>query len=201
VKQCYKIAFLTSVLLAALNSIAQDKNPEVENVTTLTILNPGLKHEQKIGTLQTVCVHAYITTLRSASYSSTAGFDAGFYLDPALNLQGRHYYNAARRAAKGKVITRNSMNYVSVLVKTEISKQNLASGYFAANRRRPIVTTGLVWGFQRNYNNHISLDVNFGAGYLFAKDRVYINDGVEKINASGFTTVGQVSLGFWLNKR
>jgi hypothetical protein len=189
------------LLYATVSYAQQHTEPTVTNITTITVLNPGIRHEQKIGKLQTACVHAYMTTLKSASYSSANGFETSFYLDPAINLQGRQYYNAARRAAKGKPVTRNSMNYVSILVKTELSKQNLASGYLAANQRRPIVTTGLVWGFQRNYNSRFSLDVNFGAGYLFAKDRVHINNGVEKINTSGFTTVGQVSLGFWLNNR
>ncbi len=68
--------------------------------------------------------------------------------------------------------------------------------------RRAINTFGLAWGFQRNFQNRFSLDLNLGGGYLYTKATT-INDAGQFIskNAGQFTTVGQLNLGLWLNKR
>jgi hypothetical protein len=205
VKHSSRVIFSAALLLSGLVSFAQiNAGVETVSLTTITFLNPGVKHEQKTGKKQTLCVHAYMATLTSETYSGANGFNMNFYLEPALNVQYRFYYNASKRAKKGKSIQRNSMNYISPLIKTEISKREMASiysGFPSQKTHRPIITSGLVWGLQRNYSRHFSLDINFGAGYLFVNDRAHRSGEFGRVNTSGFTTVGQVSLGFWLNKR
>jgi hypothetical protein len=68
--------------------------------------------------------------------------------------------------------------------------------------RRACNTVGVVWGFQRNYRKRFSLDLNLGLGYLFSTATVLDNTGqTVRENLGEFTTLGQLTLGFWLNKR
>ncbi|MEO7044164.1 MAG: hypothetical protein ABI091_02570, partial [Ferruginibacter sp.] len=67
---------------------------------------------------------------------------------------------------------------------------------------RAVKKFGIAWGLQRNYKSRFSLDMNVGPGYFFAKvTRQNIIGQFATENTSGFTILGQVNLGFWLNKR
>ena len=96
----------------------------------------------------------------------------------------------------------NSLNYLSPTFKTIFSKNRISSSHYVEEFRRPINTVGVVWGMQRNYNNRFSLDFNVGLGYLFPTATFTDNTGQEiKGNVSKLSSLGQLNLGFWLNKR
>jgi hypothetical protein len=61
---------------------------------------------------------------------------------PALALQYRYYYNAARRRAKGKRTEMNSLNYVSALVETDFYKENVSSN---GEKTTSCLKNHLVW--------------------------------------------------------
>jgi hypothetical protein len=198
-----KFVCFCALLLSVINCFAQDEsNTDVTNVTKAIFLGPGISHEKRIGKLQTVYLQAFMSTGFYFSSSSTFGTDAGITMNPALAAQYRYYYNAGRRQEKGKRTALNSMNYVGAAWETFFSKSAMFDDSVSEENIRPVHSFGLVWGFQRNYRSRFSLDFNIGYGYLFTKGTELNGpDEFHRVNQSGFTSMGDLSLGFWLNKR
>jgi len=96
----------------------------------------------------------------------------------------------------------NSLNYISPMVEMVFSKRRVSVSNFVEDKRRPITTVGLAWGIQRNYPKHFSLDLNLGLGWLFTKVSLPDGNGQPYTDHTNeFTSIGQITLGFWLNKR
>jgi len=193
--------FLPLVILISANCYSQkDINTDIRNVTKITFLNPGVSYEKKIGKLQSLYAQAFLSTSIYLGYSSSLGSTSGINIYPALALQYRYYYNAARRKAKGKRTEMNSLNYVSALVETDFYRENVSSN--GEKQLRASKIFGAVWGFQRNYQKRFSLDLNLGVSYVYSKETT-INDAGQYItkNVGEFTNLGQIGLGFWLNRR
>ena len=191
------------VFFASMNAFCQDSiNSDIRDITKLNFLSPGFSYEKRIGKFQSLHAQAYIAMSGYFSYSGTFGTDAGIYFDPALALQYRFYYNAARRKAKGKRIEMNSLNYVGAISEIIFYKNEAITSYFPEKGRQPSYTFGVIWGFQRNYLNRFSLDFNIGLGYSTTKTIVLDQEDKPVIkNAGEFAPVSQLGLGFWLNKR
>lgn len=117
-----------------------------------------------------------------------------------MALQYRYYYNSARRTVKGKRTEMNSLNYVSAIADAVFYKETITSN--GEKDLRILNIFGIAWGFQRNYPKRFSLDLNLGFGYYFTKQTT-INDAGQFIteNTGEITNLGQITLGFWLNKR
>jgi hypothetical protein len=95
----------------------------------------------------------------------------------------------------------NSMNYVTVMSEFIFSKMRLTTDYIDESKRRAISRFGVGWGFQRNYAQHFSLDLNLGFGYLLSKGTSYNWNGqLTTKTISTPTFMGQFNIGFWLNK-
>ena len=191
---CFSILCFT-----CLSGFAQEQ--EIQNVFKLMFLNPGVSYELPVGKSQSILFHGYSTSLQGLGYSQGVGFISTFYFDPVLAVQYRYYYNASKRHSKGKRTEMNSLNYLSPFIKCMYSKRPMSSGYFIVNDRRPITTAGVVWGIQRNYKSHFSLDLHVGLGYAFAKEKVILSGEKTTIDASGLDLPAQISLGFWLNNK
>jgi hypothetical protein len=177
---------------------------DVTNITKLTFLHPGICYEARVGKLQTAYVQAFMNTSAYFNYSSSIGSNSGVYFDPAATAQYRYYYNAAARQAKGKRTEMNSMNYIAGVAETIFTRFAADDYNLKEVDRRPVTTIGLAWGIQRNGLKRFSLDLNLGIGYLFAKGTMYNGDYTSEthsVNVSKFTGIGQINLGFWLNKR
>jgi hypothetical protein len=190
------------VCAASINTFCQQSDSDIIDITKLNFLGPGISYEKRIGKFQSLHVQAYMETSVYFSYSDEFGTDAGVYFDPALALQYRFYYNAARREAKGKRIAMNSLNYVGAISQVAFLKNETITYYFPEEGRQPSYTFGVIWGFQRNYLKRFSLDFHIGLGYIAYKMLAF--DEADKPvvkNAGEFTPVSQLSLGFWLNKR
>ena len=198
-----KCVLATLWAFAATSCFAQqDPTPEVTNVTKATFLNPGISYEKALGQRQTFYAQAFLNTSAYFSFSSALGTSAGVRFDPALTAQYRYYYNLAKRQEAGKRSELNSGNYLSPVIEVTLSRDQYLDE-FAVPKQRGIYTVGGVWGIQRNYHKRFSLDFNVGLGYYFT-NRTYIdNDNRSEYvtNHSDFTTMGQLNLGFWLNKR
>lgn len=183
--------------------LSQEKsNTDIINITKITFLNPGISHERRLAKLQSLYLQAFLNTSANFSYSSSLGTSAGIYFDPAFTVQYRYYYNAGKREARGKTTAMNNLNYLSPVFEMTLSKNRLASSDYAEENLRPINRIELVWGMQRNYKKHFSLDFNLGIGWLFAKGTT-LNDIGEKISNNHSEPIigGQLNLGFWLGKR
>jgi hypothetical protein len=180
-------------LLIINNAFTQSRNDTgVVNVTKISFLSPGFSYELKVGRFQTLYGRVFLYPSGYAGYSSTLGSSSHLYLDPAITIQYRYYYNALRREAKGRRTDMNNLNYFAPVFKTIFN---------AENSQRSIHKTGIVWGLQRNYRRRFSLDLNIGVGYSFAKEGHTENGEITAEQISEFTTIGQLNLGIWLNRR
>jgi hypothetical protein len=190
-------------LFIGVNSFSQEESkPEITNVTKINFLDPGVGYEMRIAKNQSLGIHAFMSISAGFGYSSDFGTSSFFYLDPALMLQYRYYYNLSRRNRKGKRTDMNSANYISPLFETIFYKVRISGVENTGNERQIINTMGLVWGLQRNYKSRFSLDLNMGVGYGFGKKAELDNNGkIIMTNVSGFGVPINFTLGFWLNKR
>jgi hypothetical protein len=186
-----------------MNVFCQDSaNSDIRDITKLNFLGPGISYEKRIGKFQSLHAQAYMETSAYFSYSDVFGTDAGVYFSPALALQYRYYYNAARREAKGKRTAMNSLNYVGAVSQVAFLKNEIITSYFPEEGRQPSYTIGAIWGFQRNYLKRFSLDFHVGLGYINYKTMEFDEEDKPVIkNAGELTLISQLSLGFWLNKR
>ena len=195
--------FLFVGITVSTNCFCQDNEVvDITDVAKVTFFNPGISYEKRIGNLQSLYAQVYMATSFAIGYSSSLGNTSYIHFDPAITLQYRYYYNFKRREDKGKRTEMNSLNYMAGILVTIFSKGSISSSYVTERDRRAINVFGVAWGFQRNYPKRFSLDINFGPGYLYTRVTTINNTGqLMTKNAGQFTTVGQVNLGFWLNKR
>jgi hypothetical protein len=189
------------LLLATVAAFSQQDETDVTNVTKVTIINPGLSYEARIGKFQTLYMQGFMSMSGYFSYSDALGTESAFYFDPAADIQYRYYYNGRKRFEMEKRTEMNSMNYVTVMSEFILSKMRLTTDYIDESKRRAISRFGVGWGFQRNYAQHFSLDLNLGFGYLLSKGTSYNWNGqLTTKTISTPTFMGQFNIGFWLNK-
>lgn len=197
--------FFILLLFPGLLCFSQEKTQaDVRNLTKITFLDPGFIYEARVGKLQSLSAQAFMRTSAYFSWSSSLGSNSGIYFDPAAAVQYRYYYNAANREAKSKRTEMNSMNYVGAVFETVFTAAAQEEGNLQEDHRRPVPSMGVVWGLQRNGEKRFSFDLNLGLGYLFARGTVYKFDGsfdTQTVRVSKFTGMGQLSLGFWLNRK
>jgi hypothetical protein len=194
-----KIPFLL-LLVAATNCFSQNETEtDIRDVTKLNFFDPGISYEKRIGRMQSLTAQAFLSTSIYIGYSDALGNTSSIDVYPALSLQYRYYYNAAKRDAKGKRTEMNSLNYVTAIAEVDFYRE-----YVSPTEKdiRALNVFGIAWGFQRNYPKRFSLDLSFGLGYVFTKQTT-INYAGEYIteNTGNLTNIGQIGLGFWLNKR
>ena len=194
-----KIPFLL-LLLAATTCFSQNETKtDIRDVTKLNFFDPGISYEKRIGKMQSLAAQAFLSTSIYIGYSDALGNTSSIDVYPALSLQYRYYYNAAKRNAKGKRTEMNSLNYVTAITEVDFYRENLS---FTENDLRTLKVFGIAWGLQRNYPKRFSLDLSFGLGYVFTNQTTinYAGDYITE-NTGNFTNIGQIGLGFWLNKR
>lgn len=191
------------LLTISINSFSQQKDqPDITNITRATFFSPGISYEKRVGKFQSILGNAFVATSFSFSYSSSLGTNSDISFDPSLALQYRYYYNNRQRLAKSRRTEKNSLNYMSVIAETDFTKNSISSSYLVEEDRRPVYSIGVAWGFQRNYPKRFSLDLNLGGGYVFASNTKLNEFGQPvKVNSGRLTSIGNLSLGFWLNKR
>jgi hypothetical protein len=188
-------------ILATASMVGSSQDFDVTNVAKVTVLNPGLSYETRVGKFQTVYGQAFMNISASYSYSSSMGSSSEFYFDPAATLQYRYYYNGMKRMEREKRTAMNSMNYVAVISEVIFSKVRLSDDYFDESSRRGITRLGIAWGLQRNYTQRFSLDLNLGLGYMFAKGTTYNFNGELKTRTITMPAmIGQFNIGFWFNR-
>lgn len=176
--------------------------PDITDVTKVTFFNPGVSYEKRIGKFQSLYAQAFMNTSFALGFSDALGSTFYIHFDPGFTLQYRYYYNSAKREAKGKRTEMNSLNYVSPIFEAVLSDINISDSYLPEEKKRAVNIAGVAWGFQRNYRKRFSLDLNLGIGYLFTTATIIGDAGQHHTeNVGEFTTISQLNLGFWLNKR
>lgn len=196
---CTRKLFFCLLLLLSISCFSQGpKEVDVTDVIKANFFDPGISIEKRIGQSQTLYGQAFFSTSIFIGYSSSLGNISSVDVYPALSVQYRYYYNGNKRAAKEKRTDMNSMNYISIVGDASFYKDSR----YDLNKSRMMKTFGAAWGFQRNYPKRFSLDINIGIGYAFGKETILnYPDTYSDIAYSEFTTLGQISLGFWLNRK
>lgn len=198
-KSALSTTFFCFLLFISNTCICQDtKNIDVTDVFKANFFDPGISYEKRLGKSQTLYGEVFLSSSFYIGYSSSLGNLSSFNIYPALTLQYRYYYNGDKRANKGKRTAMNSMNYLGIVFEADLYTDRS----WDQDVTRVFKNFGTVWGFQRNYSKRFSLDFNIGLGYAFSKKTVMGYPGeYSEIKFGEWTTLGQISLGFWLNKR
>ncbi len=195
----------TSLCIALLCGLTNVSKSQVgtEDVFKVTFLNPGVSYEKSLGGIHTIYGQAFANFASSFTedyYSDEYNFD--FFVEPALSLQYRLYYNLNRREDRGKNIARNSGNYFTFINENRFTKAPLGFNDVKEAKIRPVIAGALGWGLQRNYDSRFSLDLYLGAGLKYAKTTTYDNYGqLYSANTTSFAFIGQINLGIWLGAR
>lgn len=100
----------------------------------------------------------------------------GFLFTPVITVEPRWYFNLKKRVAKGKDISGNSGNFLSV-------KTSFHPDWFVISNYKNIsIISDLsivpTWGMRRNIGKHFNYETGIGLGYrhIFAKSAGYIKD-------------------------
>ena len=125
-----------------------------------------------------------------------------FFFHPGGQASLRYYYNFNRRNDLGKNTNRNSANYFGLMNMflskpftylgpdcgcTDLQGNPVSVDPEIKEMANRGLTTGLVWGMQRNYERRFSLDLSFGMGYSFTQSMPIL--------------LASTTVGFWLGKR
>lgn len=197
------LAIYGIISLLIFNKAEAQEGANVENICKVNILTPGISYETRIGNKQTLYTEAYLALSFAFSYSSNFGSNADFAAIPSFEAAYRYYYNYRRRANKGLTTAMNNMNYVTFVYNPSIyNEEIILMNYETEKKLRMLHTIGIAWGFQRNYNNRISLDMYVGPGCA-----IYSSTGINiagqyytELNVEP-TLVLRARLGLWLNRR
>jgi len=184
-----KFVFTILFLLLLLSSKTQDKKL-TQNVFTATILAPGISYETPIANKFTAKFKAVISG--GMSYSSGMAVGTAYSLSaiPTASVELRYYYNFQQRINTKKNTDRNSANYIALAGKYGISYTTFHYDDGSTARSTSYYpNAGIVWGFQRNYKNRLSLDFNIGPS--LSSPLLY----------QEFDFIGNFTLGIWLGKK
>ncbi|MEO6175722.1 MAG: hypothetical protein ABIP27_11285 [Flavobacterium circumlabens] len=178
----YLFLFLSLLLTNTL--LAQEEAPAtvVKNQFKINMLYPGFVYEHGFSDKNTL----YSEVNLGLGYRYNSYYDEStVYFFPSINEQFRHYYNFAKRAAKGKRTAHNSANFVALSAYYNFKSIATNEKY---GEYSPSFTIAPLWGFQRTYKRKFNLEVHLGAG---------IN--VDKFDTE-FTPIGNLTLGWVIGK-
>ena len=172
-------------------------------ITDLAKINiVGLSYEKSMGTYRSLYANGFLSASFAYSYSSSFGSEFNSYVVPGVGAQYRFYYNAAKREAKGKRTALNNQNYLAPALETIFSKRRLEYQHIDEPNPRPVSSLGLLWGMQRNYPKHFSLDLSLGYGVVMGKTtQMDFAGGTTSKNRFYPSPLGWILIGFWLNNK
>jgi hypothetical protein len=185
-KYIFTIAFLFAFLFLK----AQDHH-FTQPVLTATILAPGVSYETPIANKFTAKFKTVVSAGVAYSRSSSLGTSYSLSAIPTASAELRYHYNFQQRIKAHKNTSHNSANYVAVAGKYAISytTSHFYDGRITAKSTSYYPNAGIVWGFQRNYRNRLSLDINIGPS--ISSPLIYHE----------FDFIGNFTLGIWLGKK
>jgi hypothetical protein len=174
------------------SSAIQKNIVRTENIVKINFLSPGVSYEHAVNKDQTIFSEIYLGLglKQTNNIGSPNGTEIDVALLPGFNFQYRYYYNYGKRKNNDKRTEKNSMNYIAPAINYILSNKKL--------RSNSLSSFGLLWGLQRNYPGHFSLDLNLGFGYRVEGSKYYVPSSDTKANLGG---LGKFTLGFWLNAK
>jgi len=128
---------------------------------------------------------------------------SGFILQPVLTLEPRYYYNLKMRNSKGKNISGNSGNYISL-------KTSYHPDWFVINLDEDITKTADLsivptWGIKRKIGSHLTYETGIGLGLriVYLKPNYYNGNtqNVDKVsdNKIQYTPYFTLRIGYLLD--
>ncbi|TXD52424.1 MULTISPECIES: hypothetical protein [unclassified Polaribacter] len=109
------------------------------------------------------------------SYSDFDSPKSQYILIPSLSLEPRWYYNFSKRDKKGKSLSNNAANYLSL--KTTYNPDL----FVIANIINPDLTSIFriipSWGIRRDLGSNFDFDLRLGFGYVFASNNTATANG------------------------
>jgi len=179
------LLFFLFILWTQIDAQENETEQKTVDVTKITIMEPGIAHEFAIGKSQTFFLRGGLTATLATDYYDEI---SGVLLRLFGSASYRVYYNFAKRNLQEKNTANNSANYFGLLVLAGTQPLNKGTDY-DTRLNNGLLNTGIVWGFQRNYPKHFSLDLNIGLGYVKAG------------TLDGFSPIGELNIGFWLGRK
>jgi len=125
------------------------------------------------------------------------GFDAGiwansfydqtgFLMAPVFVVEPKYYYNMAKRLEKGRSVSDNAANYLSI-------KTSYHPDWFVVSNYDNINVISDIsvipsWGIRRNLGKHFNYELGLGLGvrYIFAKQAGYLKDEIDLASNTSF---------------
>lgn len=160
---------------------------QTEDVLRLKIINPGIAFEKSLGktiTLETGIGFGYNFSYPNLQESSEGG--VLYMFAPFVDIQGRKFYNLAKRERKDKFIERNSGNFIAV----RMLYTGVAATSNFVNFSDHSFAIGPTWGLQRNYGK-INFQTSVGPIIYF-----------DPLGNSGWFPLNiELNLGINLNKK
>ena len=159
---------------------------EVSNLFKVNFFLPGISYEQKVFSLATLNMDAYMDGL-IVSKSESANAQPHVYFTPSFKTEFRTYYNLRTRHAKGLRTAQNNGEYFAPLYMGRYS----STGDYQPHTW--VSQVGAVWGIQRNAPKGFSIDFNAGLVYTFNARYYQFYDPTQ--------IVVQLRLGYWIGKK
>jgi len=159
------------VLSTTLFAFGQTDEAKVErSLLSVYFIPLKISYEQGLGKSNTIEIGG---GLNGVSWLENNGdFDEfRFGVAPFAETTFRNYYNLDKRQGKGKRTAMNSGNYWGIQARYRFAP--IAGD--TDDERFNTFFIAPVWGFQRNYNSHFSLGMDFGFGAGFNNYGTYLS--------------------------
>ncbi len=178
---------IIGLLILGFQFLKVDIFAQTEDVLRLKIINPGIAFEKSLGkttTLETGVGFGYNLANENLEEFTEDGWQ--YIFAPFVDIQGRKFYNLAKREGKGKSIKGNSGNFIAARM--------LYTGPAAASSITRFsdhtFAVGPMWGLQRNYGK-LNLQTSIGPTFNF-----------DTLGNSGWSILSiELNLGINLNKK
>lgn len=160
---------------------------QTESVLRINVINPAVSYEKALGSktsLDASLGFGYNFSYPNLSLAADDGFQ--YIFAPFVDVQGRYYYNFAKRQENGKSVSQNSGNFVAVRTLYTGPTSESLSSYFRTDDH--FFAVGPTWGLQRKYNR---VNLLFSVGPILYFDTMG-NSGFFPINP-------EINVGFNLN--
>lgn len=178
---------IIGLLILGFQFLKVDIFAQTEDVLRLKIINPGIAFEKSLGktiTLETGIGFGYNFSYPNLQESSEGG--VLYMFAPFVDIQGRKFYNLAKRERKDKSIEGNSGNFIAV----RMLYTGVAATSNFVNFSDHSFAIGPTWGLQRNYGK-INFQTSVGPIIYF-----------DPLGNSGWFPLNiELNLGINLNKK
>lgn len=157
-----RLILLQLFILPSVFVLGQEGLRSSQFKANLTFLGASASYEKSISKRNTLNFEAGLNYGFFYAYSDALGDNFGYTLAPNLSVEGRHYYNLDKRLRKGKSITNNSGNFLSLALGytfTPIAYNN------AYNNPSAVITPS--WGMQRGVGKRFSFEMLLGFSFRY----------------------------------